>query len=100
MGSYYDSPRRDEYDKRMATRIAIAALQDQRIHGKSSEYLTLDRLLEFGLAFGVAVNLMSCLDELICSNDNNNRINHDDEEEEVASLSDTTRARRKNFFRP
>ncbi|KAL3766070.1 hypothetical protein ACHAW5_007765 [Stephanodiscus triporus] len=82
MGSYFDSPRRDEYDERMAIRTAITALKDQRIHGKSLEFLTLDRLLEFGLAFGVAVDLMSCLDDLIRNNnDNNNRISHEDDQE-------------------
>ena len=82
MGSYYDSPRRDEYDERMAMRTAITALKDQRIHGKLLDFLTLDCLLEFGLAFGMAVNLMSCLDDLIRNNnDSNNRINHDDGQE-------------------
>ena len=66
----------DEYYKRRAIDTAIAALKYQRIHGKSLEFLTLEHLLSFGLAFGVAVHLMTCLDELI---PNHKRINYDEE---------------------
>ncbi len=66
----------DEYYKRRAIDTAIAALKHQRIHGKSLEFLTLEHLLSFGLAFGVAVHLMTCLDELI---PNHKRINYDEE---------------------
>ena len=66
----------DEYYKRRAIDTAIAALKHQRIHGKSLEFLTLEHLLSFGLAFGVAVHMMTCLDELI---PNHKRINYDEE---------------------
>ena len=66
----------DEYYKRRAIDTAIAALKNQRIHGKSLEFLTLEHLLSFGLAFGVAVHLMTCLDELI---PNHKRISYDEE---------------------
>eukprot|EP00581_Thalassiosira_minuscula_P012504 CAMPEP_0183730002 /NCGR_PEP_ID=MMETSP0737-20130205/31720_1 /TAXON_ID=385413 /ORGANISM="Thalassiosira miniscula, Strain CCMP1093" /LENGTH=243 /DNA_ID=CAMNT_0025962353 /DNA_START=528 /DNA_END=1256 /DNA_ORIENTATION=+ len=43
----------------------MKALKKQRIDGRSLAYLTLDHLLKFGIAFGVAVRLVSCLDDLI-----------------------------------
>ena len=55
----------DERRRRQrAVRSAIASLKRQRVDGASLAHLTLDRLLALGIAFGVAVDLMTCLDEL------------------------------------
>eukprot|EP00579_Thalassiosira_antarctica_P010756 CAMPEP_0201918018 /NCGR_PEP_ID=MMETSP0903-20130614/7265_1 /ASSEMBLY_ACC=CAM_ASM_000552 /TAXON_ID=420261 /ORGANISM="Thalassiosira antarctica, Strain CCMP982" /LENGTH=475 /DNA_ID=CAMNT_0048454209 /DNA_START=18 /DNA_END=1442 /DNA_ORIENTATION=+ len=61
--SYED--REGEFKQQRAIQTAIAELNRQRIDGRSLAYLTLDHLLNFGIAFGVAVHLMICLDELI-----------------------------------
>ena len=59
----YDSE--DEYMQQRAIHKAILTLKKQRVDGASLSYLTLDHLLNFGIAFGVAVQLIKCLDELI-----------------------------------
>ena len=62
----YDSE--DEYMQQRAIHKAILTLKKQRVDGASLSYLTLDHLLNFGIAFGVAVQLIKCLDELITNN--------------------------------
>ena len=59
----YDSE--DEYMQQRAIHKAILTLKKQRVDGASLSYLTLDHLLNFGIVFGVAVQLIKCLDELI-----------------------------------
>mmetsp|Transcript_7616 Transcript_7616/g.17237 ORF Transcript_7616/g.17237 Transcript_7616/m.17237 type:complete len:408 (+) Transcript_7616:57-1280(+) len=60
-----DNVSEHKYNQQRAVQTAIAILKRQHIDGRSLAYLTLDRLIDFGVAFGVAVNFMACLDELI-----------------------------------
>lgn len=57
--------REDEYKQHRSIQTAIYELKRQLIDGKSLRHLTLDHVLNFGIAFGVAVHLIACLDELI-----------------------------------
>jgi len=61
----YSDSSEDEYNQQRAIRSAIAILKRQRIGGASLAHLTLNHMLDFGIAFGVAVHLIACLDELV-----------------------------------
>ena len=76
--SEFNEDREDEYHHQQSRQTTIAALRKQRIDGRSFGYLTLDNLLNFGIPYGSAVRLITCLDELIpdrCALDEENSEN-------------------------
>ena len=89
----------EEYYQQQAIHYAIVALRKQGVDGKSLPHLKLDHLVNnnhnFRMQFGVAVCLMSCIDELIpdrCIHDENNKKKSTGEEDLLPSWYRTDEA--------
>ena len=57
--------REDEYIQQRSLYTTINMLKRQAIDGRSLGYLTVQNLIEFGIPFGISVQLMKSIDELI-----------------------------------